>query len=1248
MSSIACQQCGVQNSDFNVRCSACGATLPAESELGLARTQSVPPQEPTVESPSEPSDPVWAETGLPPVTRLGEYRLLSRLGHGGMGVVYRAVHEPSGRAVALKTVRLPKHQLLPRIRREIHALARIRHSGIVRILEHGVFEGLPWYAMELLEGSTLRRLVPRTAADRTAEARALRLAIVRQLSQALAYLHGEGLVHRDLKPENVLLRREEPEARSEGRAAQAATSLFTPVLVDFGLVSDFTARLARESLSVEVGSVGTLRYAAPEQVRGELLDARADLYSLGCMLYELLTGAPPFAAASARELVLAHLRQTPRPPSELAPELPEALDALVLRLLAKEPRDRIGHAGTVDEVLGALGFGEAPGPDEPRPRAYLYRPGISGRTHVLSELEGHLERLERGGRGLVLVGGESGVGKTRLAMELGQRAARGGLQVLEGECAAPSSEQARGGAALHPLRRTLQRVADRCRTGGASETERLLGRRGPLLAQYEPALARLPGQEPIPEPPPLPVEEARLRLYSYLNETLAALTHAAPALLLLDDLQWSDELTLGWLELLLRGGPPERMPLLVVGTYRTEEVGSGQASPLERLLEAPGAHRLLLQRLEPAAVGSMVSDMLALSGPPEPFVRYLATQSEGNPFFVGEYLRAAVAEKVLDRDEQGRWRVAGAGTGPALPGQYELPLPGTVRELVGRRLDGLAPEAARLAEAAAVLGREVDASLLARVLGAPEEALLEALRELLARQVLEEAEAGRLRFLHDKIRELAHERIEPARRQELHRAAAEAFESLESREEHLAALGQHWEGAGVPDKARVWFLAAVRQAVSRYAHAEAERHYRAWLRLAGAPGHDEILLRLELVEQVLETLGRFPEALAEVRLAHEIAQELGDGPLVSSCTRALGRLHHRLGRMDEARELLERALELHRACEDRRGEALALNNLANIHREQGRLPLARALYEQSLEQCRTLGFKQLEARNLGNLAIALNEEGRPEEAIASYEQVLVLFRHLGLRLEEGITLSNLATPLNRLGRFEQAARALGQALELAREIGDRVGEGMVLDQLGTIELMRGRACLAQERFEQANELYRLGGDRQSEAAATWSLGLAQHEQGQIDRARTTLERAIGLYRDFGRKRFEGAALCNLARLERHASPDVALRAGPLLDRSEALLREVGDPLYLALCLCERGHLELAAGRSARPQLGHALALAGGAEPDPSSELGQAWFRLRHAVEAFEAGEALVRGEWLADLSEGLRCWLQQTDPQPAA
>ncbi|WP_437968379.1 AAA family ATPase [Sorangium sp. So ce260] len=823
---------------------------------------------------------------------IGPWRVLAPLGRGGMGVVYRAQHSGTGALAALKTVCVGDASLVSSIRREIHALRGVQHPGVVRILDEGVQGGIPWYAMELLEGRTLRdhnqerwraraisnsevtvsvsglvdahaqaqaqtstataEIAPESVIPRSyqpfaprpfhrAAGGALRqaLTLVRAICRPLAYVHGRGLVHRDLKPDNVFI-------RADG----------APVLFDFGLAFRFEGQRGRDELQAGGRLMGSPDYMSPEQIRGDLVDARADLYALGCMLYEAVTGAVPFLGDSSSVVLSMHLYAEPLPASELVADVPPALDALIARLLKKRPEDRLGYADDVATALAGLGADDPPPRDEaPAPPAqpYLYRPRLAGRAEALGQINQAIERVKERRQGsLVLVGGESGVGKTRLAVEAVHQAALVHMAVVTGACAAVSAEGEREGAVkaapLHPFRPLLLAVADRCNELGPGGYDALLGPRGRVLAPYEPSLAQLRGHERTPEPPELPPDAARYRLRTALADTLAAFAATKPVLLVLDDLQWADENSRDVLEH-LDAAYFAAHPVVLLGAYRTEEAAPALAS----LLDAPWASRIELGRLDRGSVGRMVRDMLALDEPPEAFVRYLFEQSEGNPFFIAEYLRAAIQERMIYRDEAYVWRIRASAEGAAAQAlaraarasqpPASLPLPGSLGELVARRLSGLRREALALARLASVLGREFDERLLLGAAGLADVEAMDALAELAGRHVLEETEPGQLRFVHDKLREVVYAGTPEPERRALHGAAARAIEQRHRDAPDLALsyplLAHHYAIAGVVQKTLEYLDKAGAQALKTGASSDAVNFYRRALYLDGALSPEE-------------------------------------------------------------------------------------------------------------------------------------------------------------------------------------------------------------------------------------------------------------------------------------------------------------------------------------------------------------------------------------------------------------------------
>ncbi|RYZ09175.1 MAG: serine/threonine-protein kinase PknK [Myxococcales bacterium] len=785
---------------------------------------------------------------------IGPYRLITELGRGGMGIVHRAEHADSGECVAVKTVAVATRKAISALREEVLALKRISHPCVVRIVAEGLDEGLPWYAMELVEGRSLadvndeiwgRRsggylelasetrdktsythdtfgqpqaaapIAERRGVAAVVEAANGRLPEVIELYEricwALSYIHGQGIVHRDLKPNNIFV-------RPDG----------SPVLMDFGLVSRAFGSLGRESIGLGEHLIGTLSYASPEQLWGHPVDARADLYSLGCMLFESVTGAPPSPGRSARTLLQSRLTEPIVPPSELV-DCPKELDELIVRLLAKSVRERLGSARDVAAELSFL-LGRSQRTSEPGEDAqvYLYRPGISGRDAVLAKLTECRKRARNGRGSLVLVGGESGIGKTFLAAEVVREAALEQFQVVTGECTPVTTGDMGGpevnGAPLHPFRSLFQAMADRCHEEGEAFTHWLFGKHSRLLASYEPALAQLPGSDRAPEPSPLVPAAAQRRLITVLTETLGRFAEVRPLLLVVDDLQWADELSLRFLSAL----NPEylqRRSLIVLGTYRSDE----PTEALHQVLAQKDLLNIVLDRLDEATIAAIVSDMLGVPSVPPGLVHFLAQRSEGNPFFVAEYLRTAAAERLLSR-KAGRWTMP-VEDDPSLPAYEALPLPVSIKGLVLQRLQGLDEEAREAADAAAVLGREFELEVLSRTLRADDGNIGRVVETLRRRQILETSTGGALRFVHDRLREAAYERILPERRRLLHRSAAQAVERRYASTDEVfsqhAVLARHWSMAQVPAHACDHFQRAADRARAAFAHDEAVMFYNA-------------------------------------------------------------------------------------------------------------------------------------------------------------------------------------------------------------------------------------------------------------------------------------------------------------------------------------------------------------------------------------------------------------------------------------
>ncbi len=303
-----------------------------------------PQQAPSVEQP-----PAGSPEGELPVERIGPYRLLERVGRGGMGVVYRAYQENLDRTVALKMLAPGRtgRDYLERFRQEVRAMAGLSHPHVVAVFDAGEVLGRPYLVMEFVEGQTLQEYMEQHGPLEPEQAARL----VAQVAQAVEFLHQKGLLHRDLKPSNILL-------DSSGHVR----------VTDFGLAAVLERGQARD------GGVlaGTPAYMAPEQIDPQHapVDQRSDVYGLGALLYALLTGQPPVQGQDLWETLARVGRWEPRLPSELAPGVPQELEQVCMKCLEKHPQDRYLSARAVAEELQRFLQGE---PVEAEPWGWLDR-----------------------------------------------------------------------------------------------------------------------------------------------------------------------------------------------------------------------------------------------------------------------------------------------------------------------------------------------------------------------------------------------------------------------------------------------------------------------------------------------------------------------------------------------------------------------------------------------------------------------------------------------------------------------------------------------------------------------------------------------------------------------------------------------------------------------------------------------------------------------------------------------------------
>lgn len=950
----------------------------------------------------------------PPVIA-NRYRLLDLLGEGGMGTVYRAYDRLTGREVALKQLRPVTKRMftktstseeqqdaLLRLAVEFRTMVGLRHPHIARVLSYGFAptetgQAEPYFTMALIEGATHLLAYGRGQPD-AAKAR-----LLIEMLEALEYLHRRGILHRDIKPGNVLV-------DTDGHVK----------VMDFGLATSLTVT----QLDLGTAVVGTLAYISPEALMGEPLRPPSDLYAVGIMMYELFAGVHPLNRPSDTlpTMMLNVLSKKPDTSS-----LPPPLAAVLDRLLAKDPAERYQTAREVIQALcAALGL-PPPQEDELLRESFLQAARFVGRKAELGQLRGALSRLSEGEGAFWLIGGESGIGKTRLLEEIRARALVTGTLVMRGRAWEGSGQPY---ALWH---NPVSRLALTCA---------LTDLEAAILKEIVPEIGRLLGRD-IPDAPSLDRGYRHERLGQTLVDVLRR--QAQPLVLLLDDLQWAYE----GLELLhILYAAREQLPLLVIGVYRDDEMPALPA-------QFPDAQVLHLRRFDATLTAELSAAIAGDAGQQPEIVQLLQRESEGNLFLLIETMRALAQE---------------AGGLDAIGHQ---PLPNRVftsgfQSMVNRRLRLLSLDDQRWLRRAAVLGRVIDRAVLHHL--DPHFDASGWLLRCAAAAILSAGQDDEWLFAHDKYREGILHHLSADDRIAVHREVALALEAVYPGDRAYAlALADHWQVVGDPQREFAHLRLACAAAYARRADFErtAALLRRAITLAETLPGTTSDRIRLiATLGDVQLSFGDPMAARAEFERCLALAEAARDDWAVAVALLGIGRAHYQQGDYRTMAQYVERAYPMFSTLTDHTREAECLHLLSRAAHSRGDYGAALALSRRSVdiyERFDDLFGMASTIIAMSNTAIA---SGDYDLAYTLSQQSLALFRRLNDRGGVAYSLGNMGVVEYRRGHYTEAYALITQQLEMGREIGARLGVAYSLGTLATIvhlqgELATARAYLAE-------------------------------------------------------------------------------------------------------------------------------------------------------------------------------------------
>lgn len=995
-----------------------------------------------------------------PGTPIGGWEVVRRIGQGGMAVVYE-VTDPSGRSGALKLSHPrtgDRAEAEERFRRERRALVRMAHRNIVAVLDHGTWEGRDWFVMELVAGRDLRAEVEAwelsPPGDRWARVRE----ILADVARALAAVHATGLVHRDLTPGNVML-------REDGSAC----------LMDFGVAKETSAtETGDDELTSHGELLGTVAWIAPEQIVGEDVDARADLYSLGALLFWCLTGRRPFHARTLAGYLDKHLHRAVRPPRELVPAVPEALDALCVRLLEKDPDLRCGSA---EAVLLELGV-----PPDAVVNLARWPERPFGRLQVRCRLSAAVAACAEGHGGVVVIEGGAGLGRSTLSRHVAVDAGRAGLRVhtLVGGGASGALD------AFRPLVESLANdVAD-----PPHVIKALLGAFG---------------------------EGAVVERFAVFQAVRGLLAGSPPRVVVIDDAHRLDATSLELLEYLIRttrGLAQEA--ILYVLTRAPDGAGGGLASGT-----ATGVRPtiLTLGPMKLQAVEELVGSLVGTGPAVRALAARLHAEGEGNPAFIAEMVRGLVEERVIDGAEGVRHLTVDEGAVARLT----LPIPRSAREALIAQVAALDPAAVDVVRVLALARQELSLDAVAATLRISPDALPATADRLVAAGLVRERRvegALQIDVAQARLREVVDRETPPDVREVLHRRLGETLERVGRGRLHLVvdALALHFEAGGVPTKAYHYLLRSGARLLDRSFTREAldvldravalEPRARDFLPLDEA---DRALADLLLKRcEVLEAVGEWGRLDADLARAQDLADALADEGLQARARAGAGRRARQQGDLVRAADHFHAALSLAERAGDAATRAFVLNQLGTVFWACGDLDSARRHWVEGLAVAEGARDERSIGYGYNGLGMVAACRGQAAESRRNFEQAAAVFERVGLSGPLTWARGNLVEVHLCTGNLRRGLELAEKNVAHAREVNHPAG--IVLARAGHADVLThlGRAAEGRAEAEAALALARTHGDPGEIFTAIIPLMRSLWAIGAAEPLNPLVEEALGL------------------------------------------------------------------------------------------------------------------------------------------
>ncbi len=1038
---------------------------------------------------------------------------------------------------------------------EYEALTRLRHPNLARVYDFGrIRDSDDFYIVsEYIRGQDLFTATREISEEELHD-------VIAQICRALEYIHTQGYVHFDIKPDNILVTRDRSIGSDDSskvqwnadapKSSENGSGPPRVKLIDFGLAEQLSG-------TFDFAIKGTLNYVAPEIIQGRNPDKRADLYSLGVTLFQILTGKLPFVGddggtvSRERTNWREDVRQQVR-------SQPDYMVEILLRLLEDQPERRFSSAREIIQALNA-GAGRHYQIETAETQvSYLYCSRLVGRRTELNKLkeeaetifQAPLQRIKNGNRGrgdtsvvsrllrderrrrppLFLISGEIGIGKSRLFEEFAHFLKMREIPVHVGNSYETAHDP------YQPFREIIEQLA------------LSVGLESDVFKKHAAAVARLcpklrSSGTPVEDETGFRPDKERLYFIDSLAGFIVEAAAARPCVINLNNLHWVDDASAELLAHLVKAvwnadaQLPCELPLMLLATMRSDEtLPEGLRETLNELREEQRTQEIQLRRFNRAQIAELMHHMLSVEEIPRGFLDRLEERTSGNPLFIVEILKVLQEEGIIARDGDS-WKIR-QGTDLA-----RVEMPQGIEAILLRRVKVLETGRRSILQWMAVYDKPMLIKLIDRLPNVETTGLRRALSELENRgMVMKVIDGGKPLFTisQPKLREIVYEDLSEARRRELHGDLAEALsaEYAGHDDEILEDLANHYQNSDRPGKALEYTIRAGDSLRKIFAHKRAIDHYRHALRqIEGSKEHFRTWFEThEKIGDIATISGDYESALTSYELLLDCDNT--DGLELRDRARVLrkkGKLEEIQGDYAKALRGYKEATEFLRDAEsdeDRSERVRVHSSLAWVHVCLGQYEKAMKISADALRFAEGLDEQSEHAMIFSTIGSANFFKGQLEPAIEFHTRALEIRERLENAPEIIISLNNLGEAYMASGEYMEALKHFNQACSAAEEIGDAFGRAMALHRLAEVHLRLGDNEEA-DRF--MRDSLKLSRDYRMRFLTTRNhllRGRLHKNQDQLSKAEGDLFRALGVFARQGSRL--NVAECLLEVAEIHA------------------------------------------------------------------------------------------------------------------